>query len=103
MSQYDYSKEKSRGRAFKRIRGVILLLLVLGLLVWGVTALIRNRSNTKQPAPPTTSQEVKPGDIQQEEQPLPGQEDPDDNPDVQQPDNPQQPDDPEPPTPSTSL
>ena len=103
MSQYDYSKEKRRRRAFKRIRGVILLLLVLGLLVWGVTAFIQHRSSTKQPAPPTTSQEVKPGDIQQEEQPLPGQEDPDDKPDVQQPDNPQQPDDPEPPMPSTSL
>ena len=56
MSQYDYSKEKRRRRAFKRIRGVILLLLVLGLLVWGVTALIRNRRSTKQPAPPPTSQ-----------------------------------------------
>ena len=33
MSQYDYSKEKRRRRAFKRIRGVILLLLVLGLLI----------------------------------------------------------------------
>ena len=50
MSQYDYSKEKRRRRAFKRVRGVILLLLVLGLLVWGVTAFIQPRSSTKQPA-----------------------------------------------------
>ena len=50
MSQNKHS-EAQRRRTFKRVRGVILILLVVGLIVWGVTALIRRGAGTPDPTP----------------------------------------------------
>lgn len=41
MSQYDYSKKKRVSRTFRRIRGILLILLVLALLVWGGSKLVK--------------------------------------------------------------
>ncbi len=50
MSQNKHS-EAQRRRTFKRVRGVILILLVVGLIVWGVTALIRRGGEQPDPTP----------------------------------------------------
>ena len=50
MSQNKHS-EAQRRRTFKRVRGVILILLVVGLIVWGVTALIRRGAGKPDPTP----------------------------------------------------
>ena len=50
MSQNKHS-EAQRRRTFKRVRGVILILLVVGLIVWGVTALIRRGAGKPHPRP----------------------------------------------------
>ena len=49
MSQYE--SRSHRRRTFKRIRGVILILLVLGLIIWGVTALVRHNATQPDPTP----------------------------------------------------
>ena len=93
MSQYEHSRAHRR-RTFKRIRGVILILVVLGLIIWGVTALVRHHKTANQPeAPdPNAGQQTQPGGEQQEEQPLPGTDDTaqgnTDDPDPQQPGTP---------------
>ena len=48
MSQKEHSRAHRR-RTYKRVRGVILILLVLGI-IWGITALVRH--NAAQPDPP---------------------------------------------------
>lgn len=60
MSQNKHS-EAQRRRAFKRVRGVILILLVVGLIVWGVTALIRRGG--EQPDPNAGQQTEQPGGL----------------------------------------
>ena len=45
MSQKEHSRAH-RSRTYKRVRGVILILLVLGI-IWGITALVRH--NAAQP------------------------------------------------------
>ena len=47
MSQKEHSRAHRR-RTYKRVRGVILILLVLGI-IWGITALVRH--NAAQPDP----------------------------------------------------
>lgn len=57
--------EAQRRRTFKRVRGVILILLVVGLIVWGVTALIRRGGEQPDPTPdPNAGQQTEqPGDL----------------------------------------
>ena len=43
MSQNEHSRAH-RSRTYKRVRGIILILLVLGLIAWGVTALVRRNA-----------------------------------------------------------
>ncbi len=64
MSQNKHS-EAQRRRTFKRVRGVILILLVVGLIVWGVTALIRRGGEQPDPNPdPNAGQQTEqPGDL----------------------------------------
>ena len=64
MSQNKHS-EAQRRRTFKRVRGVILILLVVGLIVWGVTALIRRGAGKPDPTPdPNAGQQTEqPGDL----------------------------------------
>ena len=64
MNQNKHS-EAQRRRTFKRVRGVILILLVVGLIVWGVTALIRRDGGQPDPTPdPNAGQQTEqPGDL----------------------------------------
>lgn len=64
MSQNKHS-EAQRRRTFKRVRGVVLILLVVGLIVWGVTALIRRGAGKPDPTPdPNAGQQTEqPGDL----------------------------------------
>ena len=48
MSQKEHSRAH-RSRTYKRVRGVILILLVLGI-IWGITALVRHNA-TARPHP----------------------------------------------------
>lgn len=70
MSQYDYSHKKRASKVFKRIRGIILILIVLGLAIWGIRALIKDMRE-QQGEIGTKTHEVTPGEISSGEQPLP--------------------------------
>lgn len=64
MNQYEHSRAHRR-RTFKRFRGIILILLVLGLIAWGITALV-HRSAANQPEDPDPNagqQTEQPGDL----------------------------------------
>lgn len=62
MTQNGHSRAQRR-RTFKRVRGVILILLALGLIAWGVTALIRrNAEQPENPDPATGQQTEQPDD-----------------------------------------
>ena len=50
MSQKEHSRAHRR-RTYKRVRGIILILLVLGLIAWGVTALVRRNAAQPDPTP----------------------------------------------------
>ena len=56
MSQKEHSRAH-RSRTYKRVRGVILILLVLGI-IWGITALVRH--NAAQPDPTPDPRPVRP-------------------------------------------
>lgn len=49
MSQKEHSRAH-RSRTYKRVRGVILILLVLGI-IWGITALVRHNAAQPDPTP----------------------------------------------------
>lgn len=76
MSRYDYSNKKRRGLLLRRAVTVIILAAVLALLIWGGSSAVKMIREKDEEAPPTHTQEVVPGEVQQGEQALPGEDDP---------------------------
>ena len=68
MSQKEHSRAH-RSRTYKRVRGIILILLVLGLIAWGVTALVRRNAAQPDPTPdPNAGQQTGTTDEKQNNQ-----------------------------------
>ena len=89
MSQKEHSRAHRR-RTYKRVRGIILILLVLGLIAWGVTALVRRNAAQPDPTPdPNAGQQTdaaggEQGDQTPDPEPMPDPEPtPDPEPDPQ--------------------
>ena len=59
MSQKEHSRAH-RSRTYKRVRGVILILLVLGI-IWGITALVRHNAAQPDPTPDPNAGQQTPG------------------------------------------
>lgn len=70
MTQNGHSHAQRR-RTFKRVRGVILILLALGLIVWGVTALIRRNAEQPENPDPTPGQQTEQPDDPTQTDPTP--------------------------------
>ena len=67
MSQKEHSRAHRR-RTYKRVRGVILILLVLGI-IWGITALVRHNAAQPDPTPdPNAGQQTGTTDEKQNNQ-----------------------------------
>lgn len=63
MAKHDYSTPQKRRRLFKRIRGVIIILLVLGLITFGVIKLVKYiKKDRQEPNFPPHEQELNPGE-----------------------------------------
>ena len=81
MSQNEHSRAH-RSRTYKRVRGIILILLVLGLIAWGVTALVRRNAAQPDPTPdPNAGQQTGTTDGKQNNQTPDPDPDPEPSPD----------------------
>ena len=79
MSQKEHSRAH-RSRTYKRVRGVILILLVLGI-IWGITALVRHNAAQPDPTPdPNAGQQTGTTDEKQNNQTPDPDPDPDPDP-----------------------
>ena len=80
MSQKEHSRAHRR-RTYKRVRGVILILLVLGI-IWGITALVRHNAAQPDPTPdPNAGQQTGTTDEKQNNQTPDPDPDPEPSPD----------------------
>ena len=80
MSQKEHSRAH-RSRTYKRVRGVILILLVLGI-IWGITALVRHNAAQPDPTPdPNAGQQTGTTDEKQNNQTPDPDPDPEPSPD----------------------
>ena len=80
MSQKKHSRAH-RSRTYKRVRGVILILLVLGI-IWGITALVRHNAAQPDPTPdPNAGQQTGTTDEKQNNQTPDPDPDPEPSPD----------------------
>lgn len=62
MGQYNYSSKRRKQIIFKRVRGVIIILIVLAALAFGITLLV-DHFKAAQAEVPTKVEEVTPGEI----------------------------------------